>query len=434
MAAYVSLRRSRQTLFPNSRTAGAINPPGIVSLTVRVCSAAILVLGAMTAMALAAQTSVWAANFKIVHSFDGTDGEYAQEGLVQATNGYLYGTTSAGGAYDGGTVFKLNPLSGTLTTLYNFCSASGCTDGEYPEAPALIQATNGNLYGTTEAGGVNNAGTIFQITPSGTVTTLYSFCPLHVCPNGEYPGALVQATIGRFYVTRFYGTTYGGGPSGDGTVFIFTSNGTFKTIHSFDGTDGIIPQGLLQATNGNFYGTTAEGAAYGAGTVFEMTANGTLTTLHNFCSEGNCTDGGDPLGGLLQATNGNFYGTTAEGGLSGHDYGGTVFEITPNGALTTLYKFCSEANCADGAIPEAALLQATNGNFYGTTAGIPGTVFRITPKGVMTTLHRFCSQNHCADGNQPQASLIQASSNGMLYGTTSTGGAYHVGTVFEITP
>jgi uncharacterized repeat protein (TIGR03803 family) len=394
---------------------------------------AILLLCAMIAMTIGSQTSVWAASFKTVASFDGTDGS-DPTGLVQATNGYLYGTTLFDGAHFGGTVFKLNPLTGRLTTLYNFCSASGCADGASPGA-ALIQATDGNLYGTTFGGGVNNAGTIFQITPTGALTTLYSFCPLHACPNGGVPDApLVQATIGRFYGTRFYGTTEQGGPSGDGTVFILTSNGTFKTIHSFDGTDGIFPQGLVQATNGNFYGTTNEGGPGLSGTVFEITANGTLTTLYNFCPGNDCTDGGDPMGGLVQATNGNLYGTTI---LGGANFSGTVFEITPNGVLTTLHNFCSEANCADGELPDAGLVQATNGNFYGTTgedgANGFGTVFKITPNGVLTTLYNFCSEANCADGLEPNATLIQAS-NGKLYGTTAEGGAYNDGNVFEITP
>jgi uncharacterized repeat protein (TIGR03803 family) len=183
------------------------------------------------------------------------------------------------------------------------------------------------------------------------------------------------------------------------------------------------------------------GGTNGGGTVFEITPAGKLTTLHSFCSEAGCADGQLPYAGLMQATNGNFYGTTSQGGNS--DYCpnqsgcGTVFEITPAGKLTTLYSFCSEAGCADGQLPYAGLMQATNGNFYGTTSqgsggpvpfgsgwpgyDGPGTVFEITPAGKLTTLYSFCSQPDCTDGDYPSAGLMQAT-NGNLYGTAEFGG------------
>jgi uncharacterized repeat protein (TIGR03803 family) len=140
---------------------------------------------------------------------------------------------------------------------------------------------------------------------------------------------------------------------------------TFTTIAAFDGLNGASPSAsLVQGLNGNFYGTTESGGAANGGTVFEITARGTLTTLHSFCSQTNCTDGYGSVAGLVQATNGNFYGTTQQGGANGY---GTVFEITAGGKLTTLYSLCSQPNCIDGRDPDAGLLQATNGNFYGTT-------------------------------------------------------------------
>jgi len=208
--------------------------------------------------------------FTTLASFNGTGGANPYAGLVQATNGDLYGTTEAGGANGYGTVFKITP-SGTLTTLYSFCSQSGCPDGSYPGG-GLVQATNRDLYGTTYSGGANGGGTIFKITPSGTLTTLYSFCSQSGCTDGEHSRA-----------------------------------------------------GLVQATDGDLYGTTVNGGANGDGTIFKITPSGTLTTLYSFCSQSGCTDGEIPLAGLVQATDGDLYGTTEVGGLV---YGGAVFSLS----------------------------------------------------------------------------------------------------------
>src|SRR5271170_4526449 len=194
---------------------------------------------------------------------------------------------------------------------------------------------------------------------------------------------------------------------------------TFKTLFSFDVTDGSNPYaGLVQGTNGNLYGTTYFFGVNGNGTAFEITPSGTLTTLYNFCSQSGCTDGADPYAGLVLATNGNFYGTTYVGGSAGD---GTVFELTPKGTLTTLYSFCSLSGCTDGANPSAGLVLATNGNFYGTTvrggANGYGTVFEITTSGNRTTLYSFCSLSGCTDGSGVTSALIQAT-NGNFYGVT----------------
>ena len=393
---------------------------------------AALALLAATAITLPAQT------FTSLLSFDGTDGANPYAALVQATDGNLYGTTFTGGANGGGTVFRITP-SGALMTLYSFCSQSGCTDGVVPWG-GLLQATDGNFYGTTYSGGANGYGTVFKITASGTLTTVYSFCSKAGCADGELPYApLLQATNGNFY-----GTTASGGANGYGTVFEITPSGTLTTLYSFCSqsgcTDGSNPLArLVQATNGNFYGTTYFGGAngYNYGTVFKITPSGTLTTLYSFCSLTNCTDGANSFAGLVQATNGDFYGTTSNG-PHGYNYG-TVFKITPSGTLTTLYSFCSLTNCTDGANPYAGLVQATNGDFYGTTssgADGGGTVFKITASGTLTTLYSFCSQSGCTDGNEPLATLVQ-DTNGSFYGTTWLGGASDAcasgcGTVFSL--
>ncbi len=287
-------------------------------------------------------------------------------GLVQATNGLFYGTSPQGGRTNGGTVFRVES-NGTSKLLYAFCTKSGCPDGRFPEA-ALVQGANGNLYGTTTENGMPQAaGTVFEISPAGTLTTLYSFCLQTGCPDGDRPmAALIQATNGNFY-----GTTSGGGAYGEGTVFEITPGGVLTTLHSFS--DGAAPMagGLMQAADGNFYGTTYYGGATGYGTIFKLTPAGKLTTLYSFCAQSGCSDGSYPDAGLIQATDGNFYGTTLYGGNSNcsGEGCGTIFEISPIGALTTLYAFCTKggSDCADGAMPGGGLLQSTDGNFYGVT-------------------------------------------------------------------
>jgi uncharacterized repeat protein (TIGR03803 family) len=321
-------------------------------------------------------------------------GETPWTDLVQTANGYFYGTTSGGGTGTNcvtlscGTIFRITP-SGKLTTLHNFCSQTNCPDGADPRT-GVVRATDGNLYGTTTAGGIStycpkdeygSCGTIYKITPGGILTTLHNFCSQANCTDGAFTLAgLVQATNGNFY-----GTTKKGGAHNWGTVFEITPAGKFTTLYSFcaqaNCADGQSPQtALVQATNGNLYGTTEGGGANGNyGTVFEITPAGRLTTLHSFCAQANCADGQSPWE-LVQATNGRFYGTTYGQWTTPY---GTVFEITPAGKLTTLYTFCPQYSCTDGAHPSAGLLQDTDGTFYGTTAGGGGgadygTVFSLS--------------------------------------------------------
>jgi uncharacterized repeat protein (TIGR03803 family) len=403
----------------------------------------VFVFCAMAAIAASAQEQT----FTTLLSFNGTDGQEPLYGpLIQATDGNFYGTTYTGGAHTFGTVFKITP-EGTLTTLYSFCAQANCTDGAYPYG-GLIQATNGDFYGTTYAYGAGY-GTVFKITSKGVLTTLHSF----EFTDGSNPYAgLVQGTDGNFYGTTNHGGAYGL----YGTVFKMTPAGVLTTLHSFCSQpqltcpDGAYPSGaLIQGTDGNFYGTTPSGGSVnGYGTVFKISSGGALTTLHAFCypSDGGwCTDGSSPLGSLVQANNGNLYGMTSSGGAIGtYVSAGTVFEITPLGGLTTLYSFCSQPNCADGASPRAAgLVQAADGNFYGTTVaggtsnlcrvsfGGCGTVFEITPGGALTTLYSFCTQSECADGYYPSAGLLLAT-NGIFYGTTAYGGANGEGTIFGV--
>jgi uncharacterized repeat protein (TIGR03803 family) len=336
--------------------------------------------------------------------------EYPSSALVQGTNSTFYGTTQYGGAHGEGTVFQVTP-SGALTTLISFNG----NNGSYPVA-ALVQGSDGNFYGTTKYGGGNlNNGTVFQMTPAGALTTLVSFNGT----NGSYPAAgLVQDSNGDFY-----GTTVGGGASDIGTVFQMTSAGALTTLVSFNGANGNSPfAALAEGTNGNLYGTTM------GGTVFEMTVGGVLTRLASFSGG----DGYSPQAGLVQDSNGNFYGTTPYGGDTNFNAGlgfGTVFKMNPAGVLSALVVF----NGAIGSYSVSGLLQGSDGNFYGTTAGGGtgggGTVFKMTAAGELTTLVAF----NGANGNGPAAGLVQGS-DGNFYGTTEYGGAGGRGTVFKVTP
>jgi uncharacterized repeat protein (TIGR03803 family) len=400
--------------------------------------------GAVFLLCAAMGITVQAQTFTTLLEFQGPDGINPPGALIQAGDRHLYGVTSLGGASNAeeGTVFKINS-EGQLTTLYSFCSQNGCVDGSLPAA-GLTLATDGSFYGTTEQGGANNRGTVFKITSAGTVTTLYSFCSgANNCKDGANPSTgLVQSTTGTFY-----GTTVRGGISntcheGCGTVFRITSGGALITLHSFDSTEGTYPDGaLVEWTDGNFYGMTFTGGGSnncpgGCGTVFKVSPSGKLTTLHSF----ERTDGYEPVGPLVSASDGNFYGVTQLGGAYGS---GTVFRLQPTGSLTTVYSFCAKANCPDGKYPYGALVQATDGNLYGTTSeggddpscrmldGC-GTIFNLTLTGALTTLHVF----GMVDGANPEAGLLQAT-DGNFYGTAFWGGnlncgALGCGTVFSL--
>lgn len=374
-----------------------------------------------TSFLLCAATTIVAPaqTFEPVADFSGFNGAGPNGQMVQGIDGSLYGTTVSGGngidcgQLGCGTIFKITE-SGPLTALYSFCVQNSCVDGSAPVG--LILGVDGNLYGTTELGGANGRGTVFKISPKGMLTTLYSFCAQSGCLDGSQPFAgVTQAADGDLY-----GTTNYGGLANFGTVFKITTRGTLVTLHSFVSTDGAYPQiPLVQARNGSLYGATYLGgdlgcnqSNYGCGTLFKITAQGNLTSLYNFQG---ATDGEYPSS-LIQANDGNFYGETGEGGVNNGQ--GTIFELTPSNVLTTFYTFC----CGGGA--PNRLVQGTDGNFYGTTqtggGQDVGTVFKLTSSGVLTTLYSFCSVANCTDGRGPNP-LMQAT-DGMFYGTTYAGG------------
>ncbi len=383
---------------------------------------------AVTAVLAPAQAFTTLYSFCPIATTNCVDGLNPSTGLVQGTDGNLYGTTPNDSPYSAGSIFKITP-DGAFTTLANVGSAN-----------ALVQATDGNFYGTF---GVDcyEFGGISKITPEGMLTTVHCFIP----SDGTLPNALVQGTDGNFYGTTSYGGNYGPGCNtywpffGCGQVFKMTPDGTVTTLYMFmnngDGARPVAP--LIQAMDGNFYGTT-EGAGDGVSTVFSITPDGKLTTLYSF--------GGNiyTVAPLVQGTDGNLYGTTYDGGDSA---AGTVFKLSLRGTLTTLHSFCHVSGCFDdGSYPVGGLVQANDGNFYGTTsgefiadcsghAGSCGTVFKISSTGTFVTLHKFDFVN----GASPFAGLAQGS-DGTLYGTTYYGGAtcdrlhWGCGTIFSLSP
>jgi uncharacterized repeat protein (TIGR03803 family) len=371
---------------------------------------------------------------------NGTDGAYPRAALTVGSDGNFYGTAAYGGTNGAGTVFKVS-TNGAFTPLYSF--QTNHIDGVQPEA-ALVQDSEGNFWGTTSIGGTNGDGTIFMITPTGLLTNLHTFTGSGA--DGSEPTAPLIAGLDG----NFYGTTAYGGAHSEGTVFRITPQGVWTNLHSFSYStnDGYLPwAALVLGNDGNFYGTTYGGGTHGYGTVFKMTPNGTLTILYSFYNSK--SDGGQPYGALVQGNNGNFYGTTygtANLFYSGTNSIGTVFEITPGGYLTTLYSF---TNGLDGANPIAGLVMGTNGNFYGAAveggiigSGGPfesygrilggtrgwGTIFTITQNGQFSHLFVFGGGS---EGQNPGAGLIQAN-NGLFYGVTERGGTNDDGTIFQM--
>jgi uncharacterized repeat protein (TIGR03803 family) len=378
------------------------------------------------------------------------------EPLIEASDGNFYGTTAGGGVFGKGTVFQLTP-SGTLTTIWDFCSVtggSGCIDGKTPIG-GLVEGVDGNLYGTTEYGGMSTncqtigCGTVFQITMGGSLTTLYQFCMQAGCPDGYNPSGLVPASDGNLYGTTSYGADAAGN-FGSGTIYKIALNGTLTTLYSFctqaTACNVGVGSGVIQGSDGNFYGineTNCGGDSTDCGIVFQYQPGGKLTILYNYL---NYTGNAFPLNQLVEGNDGNYYGTTDEGG-TGPGFPGTAFNITTSGTLTELYNFCSnfsDNECLDGGAP-VGLFLGSDGNFYGGTtqggegkAGDPngyyqdsGTFFQLAPDGTLTTLYNFCNLAACADGAIAWNSVMQGH-DGAFYGMTYTGGANYYGAIYKM--
>jgi uncharacterized repeat protein (TIGR03803 family) len=352
-----------------------------------------------------------------------TDGGSPQAGLVQGRDGNFYGTTYLGGTNGDGTVFRISPI-GNLTNLWQFSFVG--LDGGNPSG-VLLQGRDGNFYGTTSSGGTNvfSCGTVFQITPAGTLTTLHTFGFFDGCSP---VAGLIQGSDGNLY-----GTTGAGGAHGAGNVYRISTNGDIAVLWSFCADKDPItfncPDGgggnpLVQGSDGYFYGASYNGGLYEQGTVFRMTSAGTLTTIYN-CGASD-TDAMEPNSGLVQGSDGYFYGVSLYGGTYGS---GTVFQISSGGNLTA-WSFGTHST--DGSAPQAGLVQGSDGYFYGTTefggTNNNGALFRINAAGNFTTLYQFGGV--AIDGLYPTAALVQGS-DGYFYGTTGFGGTNSAGTLFK---
>lgn len=309
----------------------------------------------------------------VLHSFNGDDGSYSRSGLTLGTDGTFYGTTYLGGLYSYGTIFKITS-EGVVTTLYNF---TGGADGGKPGAPP-IEGGDGNFYGSTTIGGsAGNNGTVYKITPTGRFTTIHSFSGPTDLGSLATNAPLLQGSDGLLYGENLWAGKNTCSGLGCGTIFKISHSGSFKTLFNFNGKNGSHPLGgLIEGSDGNFYGTAGNGGVGGTelcfgqqypgcGVVFKITPTGTFTVLYYFTGG---SDGANPVAGLVQATDGNFYGTTFQGAEGGWPGWGVLFRIKPAGTFDVLHTFDESS----GLSPQGALLQHTNGVLYGTTTGRHG--------------------------------------------------------------
>lgn len=330
--------------------------------------------------------------------------------LAQGRDGEVYGTTFGTNGYS--SIFKVS-TSRVFAEIFKFDLTDGCCIGQ-----GITLASDGNFYGVAPAGGATGNGLLFKVSPTGSFADLYDF-------TGGTDGGLpfappIEASDGSLYGTTI---TSAGGAS---TVYKYMpSSGSFSTIYQFS--SGNVGAPLIQASDGFLYGTTGNGGWRNCGTIFKISTAGILLQSYPFL----CGAAGyEPSGGpLLQASDGNFYGTTTLGGL--HN-GGTIFKMTPDFQVSILYTFMGKSGTSrDGSTPAAGLVQATDGNLYGATFGGGnygmGTLFQISTSGTYKALYSF---NGTA-GKAVQGTLMQHTS-GLLFGTAQEGGANNLGTVYKL--
>jgi uncharacterized repeat protein (TIGR03803 family) len=394
----------------------------------------LILLCAALAIASPAQTFTKLADFNL------NMGANPGSPLTQGLDGNFYGTAGNYGVYGAGAFIKVTP-SGTLSYLYEFCldNILNCPDGAYPSG-AVALGVDGDLYGTTAGNLEAGIGSIYKITPAGSLTTLTNFnsCTANVCSASPRYGVTLART-GDFYGPSLAGPN---SPAAfDDLIFAISSSGKFNNVLIVC-PDQICPVDagpsgtLLQASDGDLVGP-GPGGANGWGAIYKITPSGTPTVIYSFCDNSTCHDGEGANSPLANNIAGDFFGTNTYGGAGANctlSQGcGTAFKVTPGGggALIKLHDFCSAPGCADGSTPNA-LIQALDGNFYGTTSGGgnsegDGTVFKLSPGGLFSVLHRFSG----TDGATPITALLQAT-DGNLYGTTSHGGTGGGGTIFRI--
>jgi uncharacterized repeat protein (TIGR03803 family) len=430
----------------------------------RTAVACLILAGAALAVGFAPAA---AATFTDLHAFCSQtgcpDGAYPAATLVADAAGDLFGTTALGGAGGWGTIFEFIPNGKggyKFKQLHSFCAAANCTDGSDPVA-ALIIDTAGNLYGTTKFGGAQNGGTVFELVRSGKkkFSLLHSFCTQGAsCADGSLPvydGLAYQgAASGAPYdgTSPLYGTTLYGGENNagfSGTVYEIKPAGrkwketvVYQFCAQANCADGSQPQnGLVIDASGNLYGVTyGGGGGSGDGTLFELShakRMWTETVLYDFCSQANCADGANPESAPVLDASGDLVGTATSGGANGW---GVLYSLVPGGVsspYSLLYSFCSQANCTDGSNPIGRLALDATGDIFGATlvGGDPdssrGTVWELSA-GTLAVLHTFCSGGNCADGQWPVGGVTRDASQN-LFGTTSEGGDFSQGAVFELT-
>jgi uncharacterized repeat protein (TIGR03803 family) len=387
----------------------------------------LLAFALLIGLVVVASPAAHSQNFSVVHKFSWSDGANPLAGLtVDGTS--LYGTTSSGGKYGVGTVFEINISSGKETDVYDF---TGGKDGGTPEASLLL--IGGNLYGTTTAGGASDAGTVFEVTPQGAETVLYSFM-------GKTDGANPESSLVADSAGNLYGTANQGGKYDHGTVFELVqpkaAGGawTEKVLISFgNGDDGTDPvAGVTFDTAGNLYGTTSDGGHYGYGIVFQLKpleSGWTENILHEFTLHG---DGGVPYAGII-VDGDNLFGAATDGGQGGSSGGGTIFELTPSG---NGWKFSILDQLPGWGISGSFRnLLAASGTLYATThcdgTDSSGTVYQMTPTGDSWKAKALYTFTGAGDGQYSFSDLVLY--DGSLYGTTKQGGDSDNGVVFKVT-
>ena len=349
----------------------------------------------------------------VIYTFTGgADGAQPQVGLLMDSNGNLYGTTAAGGADSAGVLFEVTP-AGQETVLYTF---TGGNDGGDPGG--LLLDSSGNLYGMTYKGGAYASGVVFKLTPSGAYSVLHTF-------TGGTDGAKPDPTLYEDQAGNIYGAASEGGSNLAGVVFKIAASGKFSVLYTFSGgNDGATPSGIVMDASGTIYGATTFGGTNSAGVIFKLTSRGKESVLHTFTG---ASDGARPSAGIALDASGNVDDAAVTGGV---DKAGTVFRVSPKGNFKLLYTFTGGT---DGAEPSGGVVLDGAGNLYGPAyAGgqyAAGVLFRISPKGKDTTLHTFAGGS---DGAQPIGRVV-VDTSGNVFGTTLDGGADNAGTVYEMT-
>jgi uncharacterized repeat protein (TIGR03803 family) len=432
------------------QSAKDLNVPGKPNLSALLAlSLAVLLIIVIALPAQAQLSELYAFQYNSATTSNYPDGAIPMAELIQGADGNYYTTTNIGGAgtcpgevedqIPGcGAVVKITP-AGVLSVLYSFpydTSTSTAPNGWLPQA-GLVQGKDGNFYGVAAEGGtgglacadttgLSGCGTVFKLTKTGTLTVLHSFCGGSGCGSlttdgAEPTGRLIFGANGDLYGTTQVGGLFNGFYN-QGTIFRITTSGVYTVLHVFSGNFGSEPDGanpaagLTLASNGDFYGTTTAGGASKDGTVFKVTPAGTVTLLHSFTGT---IDGSMPIGALVQASDGNLYGTCYSGGANGT---GTAFRITTKGAFTKIYDFAAGVAPGNiGYLPKAGLIQASDGNLYGTAweGGVfdAGTIYQLTLGGVGTLEASFDPST----GFSPLGALLQGT-DGRLYVTLQNDG------------